>query len=387
MANTNSRVVMIVENSYPQINGGGAESQLTTLSSELIKRGSSVTIIAQMKPDHQQAIDEDLNGVHVHRIKYPAIRIVGGIYMLIMLMGYLLRHRNKFDVIHVHIASNMAALSSIVGKLLNKPVLVKLTGWTEIHNGILDKQPSLRTRVLKWAIKKASHYQATSQQIASLLEARGFYKKKINLIPNAVDIDRFNTSTTPPHDIPSAAIKDKIGIFVGRLVKEKNIELFLTVFSKVFIDDDDISLLIVGDGYLMESLKHQSVNLGISNKVFFLGSKTNVEDYMNVATFGILPSLYEGLSNTLLEYMASGLPVVGSRVSGTEDIITNGYNGWLFESSDEFSLIESLTDLKNMNVDDISLLGSNAREFITNYASIDQVTDRITEIYNSSVRA
>jgi len=357
------------------------------LSTELKKRGLSVSIVAQMKPDHQQPVDEDVNGLHVHRIKYPAIRILGGIYMMIILMLYLIRHKNNYDVIHVHIASNMAALCSIVGKYLNKAVLVKLTGWTEIHNGILDPEPSLRTKFLKWAIKKATYYQATSQQIASLLETRGFDEKKINLIPHAVDINRFNRKSTTPYDIPETAIKNKIGIFVGRLVKEKNIELFLYAFSKVFADDDDISVLIIGDGYLKDVLKHQSDNLGLSDKVFFLGSRTNVEDYMNIATFGILPSIYEGLSNTLLEYMSSSLPVVGSRVSGTEDIIKNGYNGWLFESSNEANLIESLTNLKNMSAEEIRLMGLNAREFISGYASINIVADRITGIYRRSVRA
>lgn len=301
-------------------------------------------------------------------------------------MTYLVRNRNNYDVIHVHIASNMAALCSMAGKYLNKPVLVKLTGWTEIHNGILDPAPSLRARMLKWAIKNATYYQATSQQIASLLEERGFNKNKINLIPNAVDIDRFNKKSAVPTDVPQAAIKNKIGIFVGRLVKEKNIELFLNAFSKVFVDDDDISLLIVGDGYLKSDLMHQSQNLGLSDKVFFLGSRTNVEDYMNISTFGILPSIYEGLSNTLLEYMSSSLPVVGSRVSGTEDIIKNDYNGWLFESENESSLIDSLIDLKNMSAEDILTMGLNARDFISSYASIDKVTDRITGIYKRSVR-
>ncbi len=381
MLKTKANVMMVVENSYPQLNGGGAESQLATISSKIQSLGSNVTIIAQMDSTAMQLTDETVNGINVHRIKYPRIRIIGGIYMLFSLAFYLTRNRNNFDVIHVHIASNMAALCSVIGKLLNKPVLVKLTGWTEMHKGILDSRTSPRIKVLKWAIKRASQYQATSQQIANLLHRRGFEKSKINLIPNAVDTNRFSDIKSVPFDIPKHILNNKLGIFVGRLVEEKNMEFFLTVFSKVFDRSDKISILIIGDGYLKESLIRQTNELKISEQVFFLGPKSNVEDYMNNASFGILPSTYEGLSNTLLEYMASSLPVLGSRVSGTEDIVKPGYNGWLFDSTDYNQLFDCLQSIKNLGMSDLEQMGNNARKFIIDYAGIDIVTNNILNTY------
>ena len=66
----------------------------------------------------------------------------------------------------------------------------------------------------------------------------------------------------------------------------------------------------------------------------FVGPSSDVQRYLAMAHFGVLASLHEGLSNTLLEYMAAGLPVLGSRVSGTEDFVVAGHTGWLFPPGD-----------------------------------------------------
>jgi len=372
-------VIMVLENGYPMSKGGGAEKQVNTIGQEIKEHDWDVKILCPMVSYASQVPEELVNGISVHRIKYPKIRILGGIFMLISLAMYLIKHRSSYEVIHVHIASNMAAVCSLIGKILNKPVLIKLTGWTEIQNGILDEKVTPRIFLLKWAIRKATHYQATSQQIASLLVERGFDNKKINLIPNAVDTDRFNLpeKCTAPSNVEA----DKIGIFVGRLVKEKNLELFFDCFSKVFSDQDSVSLIIVGDGYLKEELEAYVDELGISAKVHFLGPKSDVEKYISMADFGILPSLYEGLSNTLLEYMASGIPVLGSKVSGTEDIIKDGKNGWLFNSENRTELISCLTELKNTDTKKLSKMGLNGRDYIVEYAGIRSVTNKIMKLY------
>lgn len=371
-------VLMIVENGYPMANGGGAELQVNTLSTKMTSLGWKVRVIAPMVSYASQVKNDVVNGIPVYRIPYPKIRLLGGVFMLLRLAAHLIKHRSSYDVIHVHIATNMAAVSSLIGKLLDKPVLVKLTGWTEIQGGILDDKKSFKITLLKWSIRKATHYQATSQQIASLLEKHGFDIDKINLIPNAVDTDRFNGECRIER--PEYLSGDRVGIFVGRLVTEKNLEFFFRAFSNVF-KDDNISLLIIGDGYLKKTLETQVKSLNLEDKVHFLGAKSNVENYIAMADFGILPSLYEGLSNTLLECMSSGVPVIGSRVSGSVDLINDNQNGWLFESDNEKELIQCLIKLKSTSDTDLKIMGDNARKFILDYAGISSVTDNIMNLY------
>jgi glycosyltransferase involved in cell wall biosynthesis len=371
-------VLMVVENGYPMAKGGGAESQVNTLATRMMSLGWNVRIIAPMVSYASQVNNDVVNGVPVYRIAYPKIRLLGGVFMLLRLALHLIKHQSSYDIIHVHIATNMAAVCSLVGKLLKKPVLVKLTGWTEIQGGILDDKKSLRITLLKLAIRQATHYQATSQQIATLLAERGFDIEKINQIPNAVDTDRFNGLCKIER--PGYLSTARVGIFVGRLVAEKNLQFFLKVFSDVY-KNDDISLLIIGDGYLRETLESQVETLNIKHKVHFLGAKPDVENYIAMADFGILPSLYEGLSNTLLECMSSGIPVIGSRVSGTEDLIDDNVNGWLFDSNNEIQLAHCLNKLKCTSDDDLKIMGDNARKFIIDYAGISSVTDNIMSLY------
>lgn len=74
--------------------------------------------------------------------------------------------------------------------------------------------------------------------------------------------------------------------------------------------------------------------LGIDYQVIFIGPSDRVADYFKAADFGILPSEFEGISNALLEAMACGLSMIGSRISGTTDLIIDGESGWLFEPHD-----------------------------------------------------
>ncbi|HET9652502.1 MAG TPA: glycosyltransferase family 4 protein, partial [Usitatibacter sp.] len=102
---------------------------------------------------------------------------------------------------------------------------------------------------------------------------------------------------------------------------------------------------------------------------------------LSVADFALLTSDAEGLSNALLEYMAAGLPVVGSRVSGTEDFITEGQTGWLFEPGDGEALARQLAAVRAAPEEALQRLGNDARARVRALASLEAVTDRLLELY------
>jgi glycosyltransferase involved in cell wall biosynthesis len=139
--------------------------------------------------------------------------------------------------------------------------------------------------------------------------------------------------------------------------------------------------MIVGDGPLNQSLRELARRLGIKSQVVFVGHSDQVERYLAVADFGILPSLNEGLSNTLLEYMASGLPVIGSRISGTEDLVVHGKTGWLFTAGNEFEIEHCLSVVAALPLTAIGAMGRVARQQIKEYASIDAVVGQLMRLY------
>jgi len=175
-----------------------------------------------------------------------------------------------------------------------------------------------------------------------------------------------------------------VGVFVGRLEAEKDLDLMLRGWASAFRQRSDVALVLVGAGSLKLHLEGLAGELGIAEQIVFAGASKMVERYLAIADVGLLTSRAEGLSNTLLEYMASALPVIGSRVSGTEDFVVDGKTGWLFSAGDLEQFSHCLRTAASLEGDSLAALGRNAREMVVGEASISAVVTRLVEIYSLS---
>jgi L-malate glycosyltransferase len=379
-----TRILMVLESTFPVHGGGGAESQVRTLGLHLPQRGLGVSVVVPMVPYGAQLVDDAAEGIAIRRLSYPKVPLIGAAIMLTKLAWRLYQTRHQYHFIHAHIAGNMAAVCCVMGHVLGKPVLVKLTGMTEMVGGILDPKATSKTRIKRRCLRLATYYQATSSQIARMLVGSGFAADKIHLIPNAVDTQRF----TPPKAHNAARLelcgeRALVAIYVGRLEREKDLELMLHGWAKAFKLRSDVALVIVGGGGLLEPLRALAFDLGIDSQVIFVGPKSRVESYMPLADLGLLTSRAEGLSNTLLEYMASSLPVIGTRVSGTEDFVVDGQTGWLFPVGDVHQLQAHLEQAALLGSERLAALGQNAKHKVVTEASISAVLDRLIALYKA----
>ena len=143
-------VLMVLESMFPTKGGGGAETQVRTLGRHLIEQGVPVSLLSPMVGYGSQSPTDVVDGIGVTRISYPKLPAVGALIMLSKLAWLLFRRRHGYTIIHAHIAGNMAAVCCLMGKLLNKPVLVKLTGMTEMVGGILDPHPASPCVCASW---------------------------------------------------------------------------------------------------------------------------------------------------------------------------------------------------------------------------------------------
>lgn len=375
-------ILMVMESVYPSPGGGGAESQVRTLGAELLKRGYLTQLVVPMVDYGPTVRQEVVDGLPVTRIPYPKIPLLGAVWMLISLAWLLVRRRAGYQVIHAHIAGNMSAVCAVMGRLLGKPVLVKLTGMTELKGGILDPQSPATVRMRRRCLRLGSVFQATSQRIAQCLIRNGFSQGQVLTLPNAVDLRRFDVPS--PRDQLREQVcpgKSLVGIYVGRLEAEKGLELLVSAWAAQFAGRQDTALLLVGVGSLRAPLERLCEQVGISDQVKFLGACADVERYLAIADVGLLASQFEGLSNALLEYMAAGLPVVGSRVSGTEDWVVNGQTGWIFSPGDEAGLKQALADMARAGAQEWRRLGMAAQRRIREEASVDVVVRVLCDTY------
>jgi glycosyltransferase involved in cell wall biosynthesis len=159
----------------------------------------------------------------------------------------------------------------------------------------------------------------------------------IPIIPNGVDISRFDAGD---RDWSSPRI-----LSAGRVVFQKGLDLGLRALAG--LKDLDWEWRIAGDGPQMDELKSLAREFGISERVMFLGwqSREDLAEWYHRSNLFLFPSRHEGMPNAVLEAMASGLPVVATRIAGNEELVLDGETGLLVHPEDVQSLRDALRTL------------------------------------------
>lgn len=371
------RILMILESNYPTEGGGGAEGQLRTICRYLKQCCIAVHVIIPMRADGIPVEHGTVDDVPVWRIRYPRLRKIGGLVLLAKLACALVSQRNQYDVIHAHMANNMAAVCCALGPMLGKTVVVKITGSLELDQGVLDTSQRKPGFMLKRMLfRRATWFQATSIEIRDRLIENGIAAERIRVIPNAVDVARF-AARKDDADPCSDALT---GVYVGRLSPEKAPDLLVSAWMEVVPPDSAARLLLIGDGAMRDALARQIATAGREHQVRLLGPQEDVAQFLQAADFAVIPSLYEGLSNALLEYMAAGLPVLGTRVSGNVDFI-DAQCGWLVEAGDQQALAGQLQEVMHIDRPLLQEMGAAARRRVVSRARIDAVMAQLAELY------
>ena len=156
-------------------------------------------------------------------------------------------------------------------------------------------------------------------------------------------------------------------MYVGKLNEKKGVTYLLQAFHSIAQDQPDCHLVIVGTGLLEEALKNETQRLKLESRVIFAGQqgKAAVKNYFQAADLVVVPSIIdstgetEGLPVVLLESLASGKPIVATRVAGAPDVIVDDHNGFLAEPQDPADLAEKMVQALNA---DAATLSQNARD-------------------------
>jgi glycosyltransferase involved in cell wall biosynthesis len=373
------RILMLLESGFPVRGGGGAESQVRTLSLELRRRGHQVMVLTPRTRNAPQARLERCWGIPVCRLPSPRVRGLGRLVLWLRLSAFLLRRGRRYDAWHVHIGHYLGAIACALAPLLGRRSIVKISGWWELEQGLLAPRAGLLARLGRRALRHAGALQAISQRIAAELAAAGFAPARIVRLPNAVDVGRFAQARAPRADDAPLRV-----LFVGRLVAEKGLPVLLQAWAQAFPARGQARLVLVGGGSLDAGLRAQAAALGIDADVDFAGHRDDIEALVAAADVGVLPSFTEGLSNTLLEFMAGGLAVIASRVSGSEDLVRDGRNGWLVEPRAVAPLARALGEAAALPRAELAARGRQAREDVAAVAGLDVVVERLLALYRGA---
>jgi sugar transferase (PEP-CTERM/EpsH1 system associated) len=246
------------------------------------------------------------------------------------------------DIVHTR---NWGTIDGIIAaKLAKRSRVIHGEHGREVFDlkGSNSKRNTMRRILGRWV----DYFVAVSDEIQFwLVNKVGLNQKRVVTIYNGVDTETF----CPPID--KKKMKQSLGMdpntfiigTVGRLDRVKNYQMLLRAMLSLKGFDFPCKLLFIGEGPERAGLEEFTGKNRLAN-VEFLGEKQNVSDYLKVFDLFVLTSLAEGMSNTILEAMAAGLPVVATRVGGNSEMIQDGRTGLLVPSDDHLSLTKAMAE-------------------------------------------
>jgi glycosyltransferase involved in cell wall biosynthesis len=279
-------------------------------------------------------------GLPVTWEKYPLTRLLLPPFMAAHAAA-VARHAAGCDLVHAH--WTLSAAAAIAGRARHKaPVLLTSQG-SDLFRAPKGRIGATVTRTI---LSRCDHVTVLSQALREQALSLGLAADRLTIIPNGVDTTAFR---------PVPVEREPIILYVGSLIERKGLDSLLPAFAAVHGRVPTARLLIIGEGPEADALGAMAEDLGIADQVTWLPflRQADVRAWMQRARVLVLPSTEEGQGVVLLEAMACGTPVVGSRVGGIQDVITSDV-GALVAPASAVELAEALVDL----LDDAERWGS-----------------------------
>lgn len=353
---------------------GGAESMLVNLINRLDKKKFH-PVVCLLKDDEWLYKELIKNNVDV--VVIPLKKAYNPIWIYKALR--FVRKRN-IHLIHAH-EFLMNVYGTAVGKLAQIPVI------TTVHGKSYYWEKKHRAYAYKFTAKFSKMITVSEELKHFLKEKIGIDYKNLQTIYNGIDLARFNSHSDCLQKREELNIdkRTKIVGAVGNLYPVKGHTYFLKAAAEILETESDVIFLIIGRGYLAEQLKQEAKDLGIYDYVRFLGFRSDVPELLKIMDIYVSSSLSECLSLSILEAMASGLPVVATNVGGNSEIIADGENGFLVESEDPNRLADRVLYLiKNDRI--AKNIGERGRERIREKFDLKVMIKSYEELYYSLVK-
>lgn len=320
---------------------------------------------------------------HVSRINRPVFGIGKRLYSFRTFLeaGRLARYirRNSIQVVHAYgLYPNIFAVP--VARLAGAPIVIA---------SIRDCCDIL-TPVQRWLQKLACRFAdcvlVNAGAVRESLIAQGYRPDKIAVIRNAV---------VPPKHAQreqGVNVREELGwprsapivLVLSRLNRMKGVEYFLEAAAWIAAKKPEARFLIVGDGAIRNELQNRAASLGLAGKIVFTGFRLDVARILSEVNLSVLPSLSEGLSNSLLESMAAGVPVIATRVGGNPEIVEDGVSGLLVPPRDSATLMDAMLMLLE-NPSLASRFGAAGKSGIAEMFSLERSVREVEDLYERMV--
>jgi glycosyltransferase involved in cell wall biosynthesis len=257
------------------------------------------------------------------------------------------------------------------------------------EHGLPEEDTWLTPALMRWSARSTAHVVAVSEALQGYLTRRVRLRpERVSVIVNGIDTDRYAPGPRDPGvraRLGVAAGRRVVGI-VARFTPVKNHAFLLRAFAEVAAARPDVDLALVGAGPLQDDLQRMVAELGLAGRVLFPGLTADTAPVYREFDAFVLSSLSEGTSMSVLEAMASRLPIVATAVGGTPHLLDGGACGRLVPSNDVPALRTALLAVLDDAVASQGM-ADRARARVVEAFSHDRMVDRYEQLYRALVGA
>ena len=340
---------------------GGSERQALELTRLLRDSGKYEVFLASLKA--AGVLREGVENLKLGEIpSYPLTSFYDR--NAIIQLRRFVRHlrASRIDVLHTHdFYTNIFGMTA--GLLAG--VKVRIASRRET-NGMRTRG---QQRAQRLAYSLAHQIIANSEAVKHKLRDEGIKEERIAVVHNGLDLER----VMPPVNVSREESLKSLGIaedrqhfvtIVANMGHEvKDYPMFLRMAQRVSRVVPDVGFLLAGEGELQQSLRRMATDFGIGRNTFFLGRCENIAQLLKVSNVCVLSSKAEGFSNSILEYMAAGRPVVATDVGGAREAIIEGETGYTVPSGDDRLMANIVVSLLR-DSEKANLMGEQGRRVV-----------------------
>ena len=315
---------------YPTVGGSGVVA--TELGMHLSDHDYEIHFISQTMPFRLKRLDPNIFFHEVDVANYPVFKHPPYDLSLASKIAEVI-DREQLDIIHAHYAMPHAICALLAKQMAKKDVRVITTlHGTDIT--VLGIDPSL-TNLIRFGIEESDAVTAGSDSLRDQTKKLLNIQKEIQVVHNFIDTDKLEepSDTDKLKRRLNIQSDEKVMIHISNFRKVKRVQDVIHVFHRVQ-QSIKTKLLLVGDGPEYGDAYQLVQNLGLQDKVIFMGRQDNIHDLFAMSDLNLLVSEKESFGLVLLEAMISGVPSIGSNTGGIPEVIDDGETGYICEVGD-----------------------------------------------------
>jgi mannosyltransferase len=384
-------ILMVTGAYWPELSGGGLQCRTMIHSLKDSFRFRVFTTCT----DRSLPADDVVEGIAVTRALVDPARFLTKIGAAWATVVFFARHHSTFDVVHLHGFSQKSVPVILLARLFSKKVVIT------IHTAGQDEPEAIRRQ--GWlafrCYASADRFVAISPAIADNFRRSPLPVERLVLVPNAVDTNRF----VPLDDERRAQLRATLHLaradvpwilFVGFFSHEKGPRILFDAWLRLIDVGLQCALVFVGasassysevDPTIADGIRLDTTARGLEHLVHFAGAVGDVERYYQMADIYAMPSVREAFGMSLVEAMATEIPVVATRIPGvTDEIVDDGVTGILVEPRDINGLADAIEALLR-NPSAATAMGRRARVTVAQRFALDAAAERWSAIYQKVI--